>query len=848
MKHVWFTICANNYLGYALTLYQSLRRNHPEADFILFLADEKSDAVDYSTFPFEVISANALPISSFSDMSFRYDIMELATAIKPSCFKWLFKERRYEFATYLDPDIYVTSSLEKVIESLEDGHEAVLTPHITTPYTDQYHPDALQISRAGTYNLGFAAFSKSDQSTLFLNWWDQQLRKDGHNDLARGTFVDQKYAEFIPSFIQKTKILHDLGYNAAYWNLHERPITQREDRWYAGEHSLAFFHFSGVVPGHPKVFSKHQNRYSVEDIGILRDLLNTYLDELANNDQPFYKNIQYAYDTLDSGEVISPIMRKTYAIYASDEEAEAFCSSEQKVCPDKLFARLHPEFKLPILLVEAWKARPDLQKAFNLHDHSGCSGYMAWFASNGARTFNLPEKLITKLLTASPETSQSPRKNIIAQAATTILNAAPSLRPLYKHIPLNVRSAAKTALYRSHQHGGSSSGQLLLSDAGGDIDQNKTPGIHFYGYVRSQSGIGQGARGLCTALKNQNLPIAIKALSNPNDPREAFPFPEIAAPTRGYRTCLINANAEQILSFEELANPRHLDNTYRIAYWVWELGTFPQAFLPAIEKIDEIWVPSTFVADSLKSVTDKPVHVLPYAVTPEDPAALTRHHFNLPTHRTVFLTAFDVNSFLKRKNPTAAIQAFIDAFDHESPNAPVLAIKVHGNKGHSDARTILQEHIGDAPNIIIIDQTLKRDEYLALHFQSDVFVSLHRSEGFGLNLAEAMLIGKPVIATDWSGNRDFMTKENSIPVSHTLIDVPRGAYPHWEGQQWADPSHDEAVRAMQKLAFDRKTRETLGKEAHQTISELYNEAKTGLAIRRRLEEIDPELADSKDKY
>ncbi len=854
MKTAWFTICAHNYLGYAKTLHQSLLKNHPDAHFILILVDEpdKNSLPPYTpdeTLPYKVILAKDLEIAAFNDMSWRYNVMELATAIKPSSFKYIFDQLGFEQAIYLDPDIYITAPLNKPLNALQSGADLVLTPHILTPYPDNAHPDDQQILNAGSYNLGFAAFAKNLKTQNFLQWWHQKLLKTGHNDLSKGQFVDQKYMDLAPSFLEKAYLLRDPGYNAAYWNLHERPITRNNNGWHANKELLAFFHFSGVIPGRPDIFSKHQNRYSVKDIGHLQVLLIEYLDALETNQQGVYKTIPYGYDFFANGEKFTGLMRSFYAHLNIENN-----SPPSKDVPSKtpfnpeFFQHFDDDYSLPTLFVMAWKSRPDLQKAFPIDRQDGRNGFLNWIEANASTAFDWPSQLVPALLNANQSSATSKHhgarnlspKVILAKGASHIINASPNLRPLYKNIPIPIRSAIKTALYRTHSNlRGSQKAALMLNLATGDFSPSRNVGVALYGYVRSQSGIGQGARGLVSAIKSQNIPLGVCALENPGDPREAYPFPEIALPKRGYRTSLINANAEQILKLEELLNPRHLDGVYKIAYWVWELPIFPEAFRPAIERIDEIWVPSQFVADGLKKVTQKPVHVLPYPVVPQNPAALGRSHFALPEHKTVFLTAFDIHSFLKRKNPASVIEAFVNSFDPSSPNAPVLAIKVHGNKGNSEARAVLEKHIGGAQNIIIIDQTLKRDEYIALHHLADVFVSLHRAEGFGLNIAEAMLIGKPVIATGFSGNMDYMTPENSIPIGFEMVDVPDGAYPHAQGQQWAEANQKEVILAMQRLAYDQHERARIGKKARAQITQRYSLVTTGRNMHQRLSAIDP---------
>ncbi len=839
MKTAWFTICAKNYLAYAITLYQSLVQHHEDAQFTVFLVDELDDQNLLKKLPFTLINAKSLPLAHFPDMALRYDVMELATAIKPTCFKTLLTDHNFDSAIYLDPDLFITAPLAKVQDGLKKGHDLILTPHILTPYQDDKHPDHIQILNAGTYNLGFAALSNKPSSINLLNWWQNKLFTKGHNDITNGYFVDQKYMELAPCFVPKTHILQDRGYNAAYWNLHERPVTRKNQQWYAGDDKLAFFHFSGVIPNDETIFSKHQNRFSVNTIGPLKELLNQYLQKLNINHYKDFSSLPYSYDQFSDKTPISPMMRRHYA--DCQKTPSPTLNLMDKLDP-ALFNHPSKEYPLPALLVRGWKSRPDLQKAFSLGSHQGRVGFLNWVRANAEQQFSLPPSLLDELLSGTTPNNPAHQtaRSKMAALATKTLAAAPSLRPLYQHLPTGLRSKVKTLLLRTHASGGDHD-QLKIGRATGDFDSNRAKGVHLYGYVRSQSGIGQGARGLVSALKTTNIPLAVTALANLNDQRETHPFPEISPPTNGMRIALIDANAEQTRKMEELINPQKLRGCYRIGYWVWELSKFPQIWEPATQIIDEFWVPSQFVATALRSITNKPIHIIPHVIKPETPAALGRSHFKLPPERTIFLTSFDVNSFMKRKNPDATISAFREAFDEASPNSPILAIKIHGGEGKVEITQTLQRHIGNISNIVLIDQTLKRDEYLALQHLCDVFISLHRSEGFGLNIAETMHIGKAVIATDYSGNCDFLDESNGIPIPYELVNVPNGAYPHSTGQKWAEPDHQAAILAMQKLAYDQGLRDRLGQQAKDTIIRSFSEQSVSKIIKKRISEIDQEL-------
>ncbi len=233
----------------------------------------------------------------------------------------------------------------------------------------------------------------------------------------------------------------------------------------------------------------------------------------------------------------------------------------------------------------------------------------------------------------------------------------------------------------------------------------------------------------------------------------------------------------------------------RLDLWAWELEEFPEEMLSSASLFDEIWAISQFSAASLRERIDKPVHVFPLAVVPPK----SSHDFVLvaDSEQFVFLFMFDYLSVFERKNPLAVIEAFSTAF---SPGeGPVLVIKsVNGDLKPLD-RERVRLAAADRPDVVFIDDYVTNSERNALMARADAYVSLHRSEGFGLTMAEAMIVGKPVIATGYSGNLDFMTEENSFLVPYKVGAVPTGCDPYPPGTPWAEPDVDAAARLMRQV-------------------------------------------------
>jgi glycosyltransferase involved in cell wall biosynthesis len=261
---------------------------------------------------------------------------------------------------------------------------------------------------------------------------------------------------------------------------------------------------------------------------------------------------------------------------------------------------------------------------------------------------------------------------------------------------------------------------------------------------------------------------------------------------------------------------------YTIGYWAWELAKFPEEWRSSFAFVQEVWAASRFAYEAIAPATTKPVFLMPPAVAiPTPEPGLKRADFGLPDDKFIFYFSFDFRSYISRKNPLATIAAFRRAFAH-SDAAVCLVLKTIGSSWKPEDRDALTETVRSDPRILVIDQELARPRAIALVGLADCFVSLHRSEGFGRGPAEAMLLGKPVITTDYSGTRDFATAETALLVGGELVPVGKDEYPGAEGQVWAEPDIREAAAAMRRIAGDRPLAERLGRAGQARIRKLYD--------------------------
>lgn len=249
---------------------------------------------------------------------------------------------------------------------------------------------------------------------------------------------------------------------------------------------------------------------------------------------------------------------------------------------------------------------------------------------------------------------------------------------------------------------------------------------------------------------------------------------------------------------------------YNIGYFFWELENLPKSWIKLSHWVDEIWVESDFMFHSFKKLSPR-IFKIPFALDVVANKKLDRHYFKLPHKKFIFLFTFDFWSFYQRKNPEAVVRAFKKGFGHRDD--VYLLIKTSHGKSCPDEISQLRSAIGLFSNIELRDVFLTKEEVFSLIEQCDAYVSLHRSEGLGLGMAEAMSLGKPVIATHFSGNLEFMNFKNSCLVDFIKVPVEKGAYLNTQNQMWAEPNIEDAAYWMLKVKENKVFREKIAKQA-----------------------------------
>lgn len=291
---IFFTICAKNFLAHALTLRESIEQFHGPVKFCLVLSDEPGE-MELNSYPFPILTLDKLGIPKLEEMEARYDVIEFSTSVKASSFSYLLDQHPEDEVVYLDPDILVLSRFDEVEQMFRHGANCILTPHILEPaeWAEIHDGKFLQY---GIYNLGFCAFRNSPQTCRIVSWWARRLQESCVINLAHGLFVDQKWADLFPAFVDGTVVLRHPGYNVAYWNLSQRRIRRKDHVWLANGEPLRFFHFSGAQVEDAKVYSRHSAQFTRENIGVLNELLDEYRARVYRNGHEQYRLLPYAFN------------------------------------------------------------------------------------------------------------------------------------------------------------------------------------------------------------------------------------------------------------------------------------------------------------------------------------------------------------------------------------------------------------------------------------------------------------------------------------------------------------------------------------------------------------------------
>lgn len=479
-----------------------------------------------------------------------------------------------------------------------------------------------------------------------------------------------------------------------------------------------------------------------------------------------------------------------------------------------------------------WHTRPDLQETFDLSGGYGQTAFIRWYFLFGVHEHALHDYITNAQLKwlLSPAHSTPYVPNILM----LVWQQDPYLQqqfdgptsPGFLHWAKEqgqrqypVLKALTTLAERPHIHGASTN---TTDDA-----PQRPFGVNLIGYANGQFGIGEDVRMAALACEAASIPFTIYNVMPGQEvdlaSSEADKHVSDDLPYAINIFCTTGIETARLAAVE---GSKLFKGHYCIGYWPWELPEWPKAWHIAYEWVDEIWASSRFAYQAYAASSPKPVRHMPMAVHVGESAQRTRRDFGLPETDTLFVFSFDCLSSVQRKNPQACVEAFQLAFPEGSE--PVgLVVKAMRAEADNPLWQQLQAQAARDPRIHIISETLSRGDVLDLYRVCDAFISLHRSEGFGRGIAEAMQLGKPVITTGYSGNLDFTTPATAALVDHQPKLLGDADYPFGQGQSWAEPNVEHAAWWMRRLIAQPDVANALAQQGQTLTQAAYSPESVG---------------------
>ena len=874
------TIVARNYLPAARVLADSYREHHGGAEFTVLVVDADGGELDglAELAPGVRILGPAdldLDGDEFGRMAMAYSVTELCTAVKPWLLRRLLAE--HPVAIYLDPDIEVFGAFGRQVAELAAAHDIVLTPHVTRPMPrDGLRPSEADIMASGVFNLGFIGVSSAAEP--FLRFWADRLRTDAISSVTEQLFTDQRWVDNVPALFRHT-VIDDPGYNVAFWNVYQRRLARGPDgRITADGAPLRFYHYSGYRPEKPWLASTHyadKPRVLLSERPLLAELFTGYRRKLiAAGYAAALDDVPYRWNTLADGSRVSPSLRRAFRQAWIEAErtgappppspfgvggrqpsqpsqpggpgrvTEFLRWATEPATPEQRRAGLHR------WAMSVWQARPDLRLAFPdpLGEHA--EGFRDWCATSGVAEGELDPRAVPAGAGAEPV----PVRDAIGANVLGYLTAELGVGELGRLVHEAVLASGVPVATAVEEH---------------TVD-NRT------GHPLPD-GVAAGA---------PQFPVSVLCV-NADMTRVTLR----AHPDLGRARYVIGVWSWELSQF-----PPSMHEAFELVDEVWTISDFCADAIAAHSPVPVHTFPvpvraPSFRADGPSARSDRADGPSAGSDRANGPSARADRadgpsagsdRANGPSARAdrangpsagndradgpwagngrgnggagtgaggagpgegrpVFLFVFDHNSVFDRKNPMAAVAAFQRAFPGRpagAPDAPAgarLVIKsINGDKHPADRERLRAAAAGDG-RIELIEGYLDAGEVHKLYASADCYLSLHRSEGFGLTVAEAMAHGLPVIATGYGGTGEFLTTDTGWPVPYRLVPVGPANPPYPADALWAEPDLDAAAGAMREVAGDPGLAAGRGAAARQYVLTTRSMDAAACWVRERIE-------------
>lgn len=782
------TIISSNYLPLARTMVQSYRRYHPDGRMFVLLLDRPNDT-DLSGEPWETVYADELGLGDeLKALRMLYDGYELSMALRPAFVLYLMREKGVEHLAMMDSDLYFTGKLEGA-DALLKEHAISICVSIRKPIPeDGFRPQDNDFILAGSLNGGFIICRKCDETIRTMEWLWGKLRKSSFYRPYEGFFGDQKWLDLWPSLMDTLGIIKRKEWNVACWNMHERPVTKENGVYRAGGVPMAFFHFSGYRPDEPDVLSMHQNRYDIRALPAVHELAGTYRSELLGNGYDEWKERGYGWNSFENGVAVSGAIRRAYEEIDGPRRFPEPHKAGRSSFFEWLLLPYRRNTPLNNLHLSIWRLSLEARVRFPDPMGKDLSGFAQWILHERKRELGL-NPVFTASIRTMPRMRMSPR-----QYMKTLLALRHVFEP-YQQLCRIVKKLIGKDLYdrikpkRSREFGYE---YFRLH-----LTPKRPEGITMVSAMSGENGVAEGARGLVKAFRAAGIP------TEHVDSRTAPGRQDAVSPQRRlhwYDTTILSGGMLEIRDMMNTTEMTIGPNQRMIAYVPWESQKMEPDIAKGLNTFYEIWTPSEYSANAIRKHLTTPVCVLPYAVDVRSAAPVARKAAGFRDGTFAMLFAFDFYSEIQRKNPKAAIDAFVKAFGSD-PATELLIIGTHAADFRHEADE-LKSLVGAHKNIRFSPEHRPRAEILGIMQCCNCYLSLHRSEGFGLTIAEAMALGVPTVATDFGGCRDFLTEKTGWPVRYTIARLHSAAGPYPAGTEWAEADTDAAAAALRNIRAD----------------------------------------------
>jgi glycosyltransferase involved in cell wall biosynthesis len=792
----------------ARVMAASVRAQHPEWALELVIVGSPDVAIRARQGQADGVRVTSVPEAlevSLEDVLARHgDAEELRTLLIAALLDRRIREVS-GLLVHLPATAWALGSLDGLTSPLEE-HEIVLAPRVASdPPSDGVEPTPETLRRVGRISPDLIAVRASANAETFLAWWLTNCERM-YGDLGgRRLGLRGEHHRWLWRSLELAltrpgvATIRDPGLGASAWNLHEHALSANEGGLQLdGGTPVRLLDLAGFQPEMPWRLHPLLARTRVRRGSPLSDRLEEYATLLRSAGRPECSTRAAIGHTMPNGlrfdESLHRLSLTAAALGVEHDPLTLSGADALKRWLRSPAPRGGEEGVSRYLYHRVLSERLDVVKTFPSLEGEDARGLLAWADVSGRAELELAEPLMGTPDPAA-DTTSTPAEDASAAAAAAITAA-----------------------------------QITAG--------SPPPAVRVSGYMGHVLGLGAAARGYASALQASGvtlstMSVSLDELQRPLTHESSYGryLHEDLAGDGCHGAELICVNPDELPHYVTMLG-REFFRGRRIGVWGWETTSIPARWAPAFEFIDEIWVYSRFVAESFATATEKPVVALPPPVSPPV-MELAPSRLGVPDG-FLFLFVFDYSSTIQRKNPVGLIRAFQRAF--AEGEGPQLLIKTINGPRHPLAEDEVLWATDGRRDIHVIDRSLSGTERDALMLGCDCYVSLHRSEGFGLTMAEAMAVGKPVIATGYSGNVDFMNVRNSYLVDYEVIRVGPDVQIYPADGEWAEPSIEHAAALMREVYEGRAQAAERGDRARHDIARVLSPEATGAAMRARLED------------